>query len=257
LNGMKVNKTKFDLSGNHSIYKAYLEPDEVSRLENATSNMRDRLLVRFSFHLGCRVSETLALRLEDIDFKKGTVTILHLKSRINFACPDCGARLAKSHTFCSGCGMKVEEVVTKEREHRKMRTLPLDENTLTLLKVYIRLGGPVQIGSQKLIFGISRHRAWQIIKECAEKARLPKLVNPETGKIHNVSPHRLRDAFATHAVKQDDSGDALRLLQVHLGHSSFDTTAKYRKVSREDHRDWYQKLWQNEENPDYDADQTQ
>jgi integrase/recombinase XerD len=133
-----------------------------------------------------------------------------------------------------------------------MRILPVDENTLAMLKVYIRLGGPVQIGSQKLIFGISRHRAWQVVKECAEKAHLPKLINPETGKVHNISPHRLRDSFATHAVKQDDSGDALRLLQVHLGHASFDTTARYRKVSGEDHRDWYQRLWQNEAKPKHD-----
>ena len=72
---------------------------------------------------------------------------------------------------------------------------------------------------------------WQIIKQSAESASLPKLVNLETGKIHNVSPHRLRDSFAVHAVKQDDSGDGLRLLQEHLGHVSVNTTTKYRKVA--------------------------
>ena len=71
-----------------------------------------------------------------------------------------------------------------------------------------------------------------------------KVVNSETGKKHHVSPHRLRDAFAVHAVKADDSGDGLRLLQVHLGHASFDTTARYRKVAGEEHRRWYDKLWQ-------------
>ena len=70
-----------------------------------------------------------------------------------------------------------------------------------------------------------------------------KVVNPETGKIHNVSPHKLRDAFAVHAVKTDDSGDGLRLLQEHLGHASFNTTARYRKVGGREHRDWYEKLW--------------
>ena len=89
---------------------------------------------------------------------------------------------------------------------------------------------------KNLLFGINRHRAWQIVRECSEKAGLPKLVNPETGRVHNVSPHRLRDAFAaTHAVKLDDSGDGLRLLQEHLGHQSFNTTAKYRKVSGKEH----------------------
>ena len=94
-----------------------------------------------------------------------------------------------------------------------------------------------------LVFGINRHRAWQIVSECAERADLPKLVNPETGKIHGVSPHKLRAAFAVHAVKIDDSGDGLRLLQEQLGHASFNTTAKYRKVAGEELRGWHQRLW--------------
>jgi len=137
----------------------------------------------------------------------------------------------------------------KEQEHRRQRVLPIDSQTLGLLKQYIDHGGPVIRDGKRLIFGINRHRAWQIVKECAEKAGLPKLVNPETGRVHNVSPHRLRDAFAVMAVKLDDSGDGLRLLQEHLGHASFNTTAKYRKVSGKEHRNWYEKLWQ-EERPD-------
>ncbi len=81
------------------------------------------------------------------------------------------------------------------------------------------------------------------MRECGRRAGLPNLVNPETGRIRDVSPHRLRDAFAVHAVKTDDSGDGLRLLQEHLGHASFNTTAKYRKVAGEEHREWYEKLW--------------
>ncbi len=136
----------------------------------------------------------------------------------------------------------------KEQEYRRQRVLPIDSQTLGMLKEYVKRGGPVVRDGKRLIFGINRHRAWQIVKECAEKAGLPKLVNLETGRVHNVSPHRLRDAFATHAVKLDDSGDGLRLLQEHLGHQSFNTTARYRKVSGEEHRDWYLKLWDNEEN---------
>jgi integrase/recombinase XerD len=99
-----------------------------------------------------------------------------------------------------------------------------------------------------LIFGINRHRAWQIVRNCAERAGLPALVNPETGKTHGVSPHRLRDAFAVHAVKLDDSGDGLRLLQDHLGHASFNTTARYRKIGGTEQREWYEKLWNEEDN---------
>lgn len=131
----------------------------------------------------------------------------------------------------------------KEQEHRRQRVLPLDGQTLEMLKEYIERGGPVVKNGKRLIFGINRHRAWQIVKECAEQAGLPKLVNPETGRLHNVSPHKLRDGFAIMAMKHDDSGDGLRLLQEHLGHQSFNTTAKYRKVAGEEHREWYNNLW--------------
>ena len=230
--------------------KAYLEITEVEKLEQSATNLRDKLLIRLLFRLGCRVSEALLLKVEDIDLSQGMVTIEHLKSRIKLACPQCGARLGKSHSFCPKCGAKVKEAVAMEQEHCRMRTLPLDGDTLKVLKAYIKRGGPVNKNGKKLIFGINRHRAWQVVKECAGRAGLPRLVNPETGRIHNVSPHRLRDAFAVHAIKVDDSGDGLRLLQEQLGHVSFNTTARYRKVAGEELRGWYDKLWKKEVKPD-------
>jgi integrase/recombinase XerD len=223
--------------------KAYVEPGEVTLMEKATTNLRDRLLIHLLFRSGCRVSEALAIKVEDIDFAQGTVTIQHLKSRLKLSCTQCGQRLGRSHTFCPKCGNKVEKALTEQQEHRRQRVLPIDNDTSSMLKDYIRRGGPVLRDDKMLIFGINRHRSWQIIRECAERAGLPKLTNPETGRLHNVSPHRLRDAFAVHAVKLDDSGDGLRLLQEHLGHQSFNTTAKYRKVSGKEHRDWFRKLW--------------
>ena len=183
--------------------KVYLEANDIESIERAATNMRDKLLVRLLFHLGCRISEALSLSIEDIDFDKGTITIQHLKSRIKLACPQCGTRLGKRHAFCPKCGATVKEAVAKEQEHRRVRTLPLDSDTLEMLGDYIKRGGPVKREGKMLIFGINRHRAWQIVGECADRARLPKLANTDTGKVHNVSPHRLRDAFAIHAMKTE------------------------------------------------------
>ena len=223
--------------------KTYLAPVEIEQLEKAANNLRDKILVRILFHLGCRVSEALALTVEDVDMKEGAVTIQHLKSRINVSCPQCNARLGKAHTFCPKCGAKVDKAVVREQERRRVRTLPLDEATLALLKRYIKRGGPVTRDGKRMLFGINRHRAWQVVKDCSERAGVGNLVNPVTGKKCGVSPHRLRDAFAVHAMKIDDSGDGLRMLQEHLGHASFNTTARYRKVAGEEHREWYSKLW--------------
>ncbi|MBE0414988.1 MAG: tyrosine-type recombinase/integrase [Dehalococcoidia bacterium] len=174
--------------------KTYLETEEINLMGDAATNLRDRLLIHMLFRLSCRISEALALKVEDIDFTQGTIIIQHLKARLKLSCSECGQRLGRSHPFCPKCGTKVTNAQTEQQEHHRQRVLPADSETLRMLKDYIRRGGPVLRDGKRLIFGINRHRAWQIVKECAEKAGLPRLPNPETGKVHNVSPARLRDA---------------------------------------------------------------
>ena len=227
--------------------KAYLERDEVVRLEKAATNLRDRLLIRLLSRLGCRISEALALTVPDIDLEQGTVTIQHLKIRLKLTCPRCNARLARIHVFCPECGEKVAKAVARSKEHCRLRALYLDEDTLDMLSDYIERGVPVSRGGKQLIFGINRHRAWQVIRESATKAGLPLLVNPETGRVHGVSPHRLRDSFAVMAVQQDDSTDGVRMLQEWLGHANIGTTMRYRKVAGQELKQWYQKLWSSED----------
>ena len=224
--------------------KVYLELDDMVAMEMAATSLRDRLLIRMLSRLGCRISEVLGLTLQDVDFTRSTVTIKHLKARQKLSCPVCRQKLGMTHTFCPSCGSRIDNVQSEQQERRRQRVLPVDNDTLKLLNEYMQHRSLVIRNGKELIFGINRHRAWQIVSQCAERAGLPKLNNPETGRVHNVSPHRLRDAFAVHAMKLDDSGDGLRLLQEHLGHQSFNTTAKYRKVAGEEHRKWYQKLWE-------------
>lgn len=222
-------------------------PEEIALLENAATNTRDRLFIRILSRSGCRVSEAIQLTVGDIDLVNGRIIIQHLKKRVTANCPNCGARLAKAHTYCPGCGNEIGMAVKKAVGQRKMRTLPIDGETLEMIEHFISRGGPVYKNGQHMLFVINRHRAWQIIHECAEKAGLGDLINPSTGAKRGISPHRLRDAFAVNAFKHDDSGDGLRMLQEHLGHQSFDTTSRYRKVAGEEHRQWYDKLWDKDE----------
>ena len=95
--------------------KTYLEadevkkPEEVSQMEKAASNLRDKLLIRVLFHLGCRISEALGLSVLDIDFNRSILTIIHLKRRVKMSCANCGARLSMSHSFCPKCGVRINE----------------------------------------------------------------------------------------------------------------------------------------------------
>ena len=171
---------------------------------------------------------------------------MHLKSHVWLTCKQCNARLGLRHDFCPECGNKNDLNLTQRSEKRRQRLLPVDSETLDLIRKYIDSGAPVNKNGKMYLFGINRHRAWQIIRNCARRAGLPSLVNPETGRTRGVSPHRLRDAFAVHAMKVDDSGEGMRMLQEHLGHASFNTTARYRKVASEEHQNWYKKLWKQE-----------
>ena len=102
--------------------RTYLELGEVARLQESPTNLRDRLLIRLLFHVGCRVSEALAITTDDVDFGAGLVTIEHLKTRIKLSCPRCGTRLGRGHTHCPKCGVRVDRLVAEEKEHRRVRT---------------------------------------------------------------------------------------------------------------------------------------
>ncbi len=227
--------------------KTYLTPDEVKLIEEATTNLRDRLLIRMLFRSGCRISELLSISVDDISFSNDLIMIKHLKQRIKYSCPLCKINLSFNSKYCSHCGAAITEAQQKAMELRRQRLIIVDRETIHLLKDYIERGGTVFKNNKNLLFGINRHRAWQIVKECAERAGLPKLINPETGKAHNVSPHKFRDAFAVNAVKVNDTGDGLRMLQEQLGHQSISTTMKYRKINGDEQREWYNKLWSNKD----------
>jgi len=210
-------------------------------MKKEASNLRDWLLIRLLFRLGCRVSELLAVKISDIDFLNRTVTIQHLKTRVRLSCPNCKAWLARTDQFCPRCGDRVDEATKRLQQVRCVRILPIDLCTTGMLRNHL-IGNHLRCDSSKRVFDLNRHRAWQIVRDCALRALLPHLVNPETGRARGISPHRLRDAFSVHAMKLDNSGDGLRILQEHVGHVSFNTTARYRKIAGEEHRRCYEPL---------------
>jgi integrase/recombinase XerD len=95
----------------------------------------------------------------------------------------------------------MEKVASNLRDKLLVRLLfrlgcRIDRQTLEMLGNYITTNLAGCGNSPGFLFNLNRHRAWQIVRDCARKARLPDLVNPETGQVIGVSPHRLRDAFS-------------------------------------------------------------
>ncbi len=183
--------------------KTYLELHDIESMEKQAGCLRDRLLIRVLFHLGCRVSEALAIKMDDIDFEQKTITILHLKTLSRLQCPHCKSRLAKRHRFCPECGKDATDVTLRQQTSRRQRVLPIDQNTLDLLTEYLHNNPRTKDNSSSPIFFINRHRAWQVVRDCATKAGIPSLINPDTGRTQGISPHRLRDAFS---VPRNETG---------------------------------------------------
>ena len=112
---------------------------------------------------------------------------MHLKRRIRISCPECRAMPAARHRFCPECGAGISEVVKREQEKKRIRVLPVDEDALSLAAAYFRKNQPLPANYSQRVFPINRHRAWQIIRDCAERAGIPNLINPDTGRARGVS----------------------------------------------------------------------
>jgi len=213
--------------------KTYLENGEIERLIEAAPTLRDKLIIRFLFRVGCRVSELVNIKASEVDFRRGLVLIHHLKSNpVKKECPQCKKKIGVRQSFCPRCGADARQAPAPEGSER-MRLVRVDHRTLELTQEYLQK----RLTKSDKLFSLTRQMIYYIIREATEKAGLGGkiLLNPDTGKHHYISPHRLRDAHALRwlkAIRQrgDDPG-RLKELQEHLGHKSFETTTRYWKLA--------------------------
>ncbi len=185
---------------------------QVDKLIAAAINPRDRAFIALVSTSGVRISEAIQIKESDIDFTNGSLTIVRLKERLKLKCPNCGELLGKRHLFCPGCGEKVSQAIQEEVEQRRQRMIPIDHNTLRLIKEYLKWRRKFPYRGL-LVFPFTRQRGWQIIERLGRRAG-----------IKGLHPHSLRHLLATAWVAQ---GLDTKKLQVLLGHASIATTMEY------------------------------
>jgi len=210
----------------------YLELGQIEKLISVCSNPRDKAFIALLARAGVRVSEAIQLKVSDIDFKRGVLTIVHLKEKSKLKCPRCGEGLGKRHLFCPGCGNKVDKAIREKIEQRRQRTIPIDSATLGLIEEYLewRRSFPYR---GPLVFPFTRQRAWQIVEKLGRRAG-----------IEGFHPHSLRHALATAWVSK---GLDTKKLQLLMGHANISTTLAYVDSSLEQLRSEYEKLWESKE----------
>ena len=184
----------------------YLSVEDVDRLmaqpdTSTPRGLRDRALIELLYATGMRVSELLGLRPAHVN-------------------------LDASYLTCTGKGDK-ERIVPFGDEAGAWVTRYLREARPTLLGrrnsprlfVNARGGGP----------GLTRIGFWKILKTYARTA----------GLTTTLSPHTLRQSFATHLLER---GADLRAIQMMLGHADLSTTQIYTHVLEQRMRSIYDRF---------------
>ena len=223
--------------------KTHLTKEEVDQLIEAAGNLRDRLVIRFLFYSGCRVSELVGIKLEDIDWEGGKVMIQHLKrSGAKKICPQCDAKSGRRADFCPKCGHDLSRAEV-EGGAKLHRIVHIDRATMEMAKEYIRNR---DIADDRLV-PVTRQMVYYILRDAASESEMEGkiLVHPVTGKKHHISPHKMRDAHSVHwmeKVGNDVAGQ--KQLQSQLGHQSFDTTARYLKYSDDEVAETHRRVFE-------------
>jgi len=205
---------------------------QLDQLISAARNPRDKAFLALLARDGVRITEAIHVKESDIDFTNGTLSIVHLKERLKFKCPGCGAILGKRHIFCPECGNKVDQAIREKVEQRRQRTIPIDKDTLLLIKKYLKWRQQFSYRGP-LLFPFTRQRGWQLIERIGRRAG-----------ISGLHPHSLRHLLATTWVAK---GLDTKKLQLLLGHASIATTMEYVDSNFEQLKTEYERLWEDKE----------
>ena len=156
--------------------------------EDNAIEIRNKTMIELTYSSGLRVSELINLKLSDLHMQMGIIDV-----------------------FGKGS---------------KERIVPVNHNTMNMLKKYIEKARPElsNIRSKDFLFlnrrgeQLTRQSFFLIIKEKAKLAGITK----------EISPHKLRHSFASHLLER---GLDLRLIQELLGHEDISTTEIYTHIN--------------------------
>ena len=179
--------------------------EQVEQLLAATdgdepADLRDKALVELLYATGARISEAVALNVDDLVGDDGTADVVRL--------------------FGKG---------------GKQRIVPVGSYARSALDAYLVRARPVLStrgrATPALFLGVrgsrlSRQNAWLLLRAAAERAKLDV----------ELSPHSMRHSFATHLLQ---GGADVRVVQELLGHASVATTQIYTRVTADALRDVY------------------
>ncbi|WP_310910802.1 site-specific tyrosine recombinase XerD [Lipingzhangella rawalii] len=191
-------------------------------------SLRDRALLELLYATGARVSEVVALDVDDV-----TDTVDASEAP--------GAGESRSSAQADGIRGEVGLTATVVRFHGKgdrERVVPVGRFARAALDSYLVRARPALVAagtgqaSTALFLNarggrLTRQGVWGVLRAAAGRAGLT---------VSGVSPHTLRHSFATHLI---EGGADVRVVQELLGHASVTTTQIYTLVTVDRLREIY------------------
>ena len=160
-----------------------LSPEEVHHFFQHVRCLKNRAALMLCDGAGWRISEAVAIKVQDIDSQRMLIRV-------------------------------------EQGKGRKDRYVMLSPRLLSVLRAYYRAARP-----SDFLFPTWRaghHMSSSIVSlACRNAAR-------NSGIAKRITAHTLRHSFATHLL---ENGTDIRVIQILLGHSRIDTTARYTAVS--------------------------
>ncbi|MGP1414044.1 MAG: site-specific tyrosine recombinase/integron integrase [Bacillales bacterium] len=183
-----------------------LSKQEIEKILNSFDlddkiEFRNRVIIELLYTSGMRVSELINLKIADLNFKEKIIKVLGKRDKIRY--------------------------------------VPLNINTSSILIKYLNIIRPKLLGLKKnnsYCFinnkgnKLTRQSINLIVEEVATRVDIKK----------KISPHTFRHSFATHLL---ENGASILIVQKLLGHTNTETTQIYTHLSNKTIKNTYDLFW--------------
>lgn len=198
--------------------QGYLSLEELDSIINCARYKRDRLLLKLMKSSGRRISEIVGRKNPvEITWTHKGITKTKIHDSFKGLTPSDINYKKKLIRF---------RIIKKKTETYKLKTI--DDSTFDELIEYIQRN---EIQLDQEIFDISRQRAFQIVRECADRAGVTMV------GVKQPHPHHFRHSFAVNMLESTNDPTAIRKIQQALEHSNLNVTAVYLQFKQEDIRE--------------------
>jgi integrase/recombinase XerD len=218
---------------------------QIQKLISATRTPRERALIEFFYATGCRLSEGLRLKIEDLDLGARCARVRGKLGKVRlvlFTKPAADALRTYIEDRRKGYVFQQDRPVQSGCLHAQDGQWKLKWGS------YNRFGGPRRIRTKCLgsVEKLSHEEAITKQKEFMGPRKIRRPVrNYPLSKVHvgklvrkianragikDVTPHTLRRTFASHLY---NGGAGIEVIQALMGHVWVQTTMKYARISQD------------------------